>query len=258
MSAPPDAGHGEGYGYEERQPVVLLLDTSASMGRPAERPRIDELNKALVDWFDGVRAEPRLRSRIEVCLITFDSHVQAYDPGQECLVPVESVPSERLFVPVDRMRPPRLGAGGLTRLTDAVETALALARERYRALQDRRVPVRRPFLWVLTDGAPSDADGRPQDAGALAATARALRLGEERGECVFQAVGVRGADLGLLRVLAPQAALMLDTLDFGQILDLFFQSSDRVGAVRDVDDIHRQVADLAARRARMKRLEEGL
>ncbi|MCT2591577.1 VWA domain-containing protein [Streptomyces sp. N2-109] len=242
-------------GCEERQPVVILLDTSASMGRPAESPRIDELNDALARWFDEVRSLSRLRSRVEVALITFDSRVRAYDARAESLVPVEGVASDRLFAPVDEVRPPRLTASGVTRLTEAVETALTLARERYRALQGQRVQVRRPFLWVLTDGAPSDAEGQPQDAAALAGTARRLRQGEEQGECIFQAVGVRGADLPLLHVLAPKSTLMLDSYDFGQILDLVFQSSDQLGAVQHADDAHRQVAERAARQKRMDELE---
>ncbi|MFE2941438.1 hypothetical protein ACFXKG_20595 [Streptomyces sp. NPDC059255] len=249
-------GMGFAEGYDERQPVVLLLDTSASMGRPAHSPRIDELNDALERWFDGVRAEPRLRARVEVCLIGFDSQVRVFDPVREVLVPVGEATVDRLFVPVDRMRPPRLEAAGLTRMTEAVETALTLAGERYRALQARRVQVRRPFLWVLTDGAPSDADGRRMEPAALAGTAEKVRRGEERGECVLQAIGVRGADLELLRVLAPKAALMLEGLDFGQILDLLFQSSDRIGAVQAADEIHGQVADLAERQRRLRQLEE--
>ncbi|MBB5121299.1 von Willebrand factor A [Streptomyces eurocidicus] len=243
-------------GYDERQPVVLLLDTSASMGRPAGHPRIDELSDALARWFDGVRAEPRLRARVEVCLITFDSRVRAFDSDRDRLVPVEEADPDRLFVPVDRMRPPRLEASGLTRMTEAVETALDLARARHRALQDRRVQVRRPFLWVLTDGAPSDADGAAMDPAALAGTAEKVRRGEERGECVLQAIGVRGADLELLRVLTPKGALMLEGLDFGRILDVLFQSSDRVGAGQAADEIHRQVADRAEHERRMRLLEE--
>ncbi|MGX1135192.1 uncharacterized protein YegL [Streptomyces glaucescens] len=246
---------GFAQGYDERQPVVLILDTSASMGRPAGNPRIDELNDALTGWFDGVRAEPRLRARVEVCLMTFDSRVRVLDPVREQLVPVEEAPPDRLFVPVDRMRPPRLEASGLTRMTDAVETALDLARNRHQALQARYVQVRRPFLWVLTDGAPSDREGRRMDPAALAGTAEKVRRGEERGECVFQAIGVRGADLELLRVLAPKAALMLEGLDFGQILDLLFQSSDRIGAVQAADEIHGRVADLARERQRLDELE---
>ncbi|MFD4029845.1 hypothetical protein ACFWVP_04760 [Streptomyces sp. NPDC058637] len=249
-------GFGLAEGYDERQPVVLLLDTSASMGRPVGSPRIDELNEALVRWFDGVRAEPRLRARVEVCLITFDSHVRVFDPARELLVPVEEAAPDRLFVPVDTMRPPRLEASGLTRMTEAVETALDLARARHQALQAAQVQVRRPFLWVLTDGAPSDGNGERMDPAALAGTAAKVRGGEERGECVLQAIGVRGADLELLRVLAPKGALMLEGLDFGQILDLLFQSSDRIGAVQAADEIHGQVAGLVERQRRLRLLEE--
>ncbi|WP_405973379.1 hypothetical protein OG496_31735 [Streptomyces sp. NBC_00988] len=249
-----------GTGYEERQPVVLLLDTSASMGRPAEHPRIDELNSALTRWFDGVRAQERLRTRVEVCLITFDSVVRVYDPGPGRLVPVgpREADAGRLFVPVDRMHPPTLRAEGLTRLTEAVETALELARSRYRALQGQRIPVRRPFLWVLTDGAPSDAQGSPLDAAALAGTAGRVRQGEESGEWVFQVIGVHGADLPMLRVLAPKATTQLENLDFGQILDILFQSSDRSGPDQDADEIHQQIDTLAAKRARMEEMERGL
>lgn len=249
---------GFGAGYQERQPVVLLLDTSASMGRPEENPRIDELNAALTRWFDGVRAQERLRTRVEVCLVTFDSAVRVYAPGPGRLLPVEEADADRLFVPADSMRPPTLRAEGLTRLTEAVETALDLARTRYRTLQRQRVPVRRPFLWVLTDGAPSDAQGRPLDAAALAGTAGRVRRGEEKGEWVFQVIGVRGADLPMLRVLAPQATSPLESLDFGRILDLLFQSTDDSSPDQDADLIHQQVSDRAARLARMDRLEKDL
>lgn len=247
-----------GTGYEERQPVVLLLDTSASMGRPAEHPRIDELNGALTRWFDGVRAQERLRTRVEVCLLTFDSAVRVYDPGPGRLVPVEEADAERLFVPVDGMHPPTLRAEGLTRLTEAVDTALELARTRYRTLQRQRVPARRPFLWVLTDGAPSDDQGRPLDVTVLAGTAGRVRAGEERGEWVFQVIGVRGADLPMLRVLAPKATSPLEDLDFGRILDLLFQSTDDSSPTQDADLIHQQISDRAARLARMERLERDL
>ncbi|MGW1765618.1 vWA domain-containing protein [Streptomyces sp. NPDC002073] len=256
----PGAGGGWGLsdGWEERQPVVLLLDTSASMGRPADRPRIDALSTALARWFEEVRAEPRLRSRVEVCLLSFDSAVRVFDPVRGELVALHEAVTERLFVPVEQMRPPRLEASGLTRMTVAVEAALDLAAARYRTLQRQRTQVRRPFLWVLTDGAPSDADGRPLDAPALAGTALRIRQAEERCACVFQAIGVQGANLPLLRVLAPKAALMLDELDFGEILDVLFQSSDRVGAVQDIDEIHRETRRIAERRRCRKALEEEL
>ncbi|MFE9389210.1 hypothetical protein [Streptomyces sp. NPDC006784] len=253
MSTP---GFGLAESYDERQPVVLLLDTSASMARPAESPRIEELDAALRRLFDGVRGKLRLRARMEICLITFDSRVRVLDPTRGALVPVEEAPADRLFVPVDELSPPHLTASGVTRLTEAVETALGLARDRYWTLQAQRVQVRRPFLWVLTDGAPSDAHGRRADPAAVAATAQKVRSGEERGECVLLAVGVRGADLELLGMLAPNAALRLEGLDFEQILGSMFQSSDVIGAFGAVDDIHVQVSAEMKRQERIRLLEE--
>lgn len=249
---------GPGEGFEERQPLVLLIDTSASMGRPAERPRIDELNTALAAWFDGMRTHARPRARVEVCLITFDSRVRAYDPRERTLVPVESLPARRLFAPADRIRPPRLTASGYTRMTDAVRAGLALARERYRELQRDRAQPRTPFLWILTDGAPSDAEGRPLAAEELEPTARELRQAERDGECAIHAIGVQGADRRLLEVLAPQSTHMLQTLGFGQILTFLFQSTDQFGAVHDTHAVNAQVSAAAARRIRMNAIDEGL
>ncbi len=73
---------------------------------------------------------------------------------------------------------------------------------------------------------------------------------------MLQAIGVRGADLELLRVLAPKGALMLEGLPFEQILDLMFRSSDRTGAGQAADEIHVQTAHLVDQERRMRLLEE--
>src|SRR5438270_705076 len=52
-----------GQGYDERIPLVLVLDTSQSMARPPEAPRITALNRALTDWLRDTRKEPRLSRR---------------------------------------------------------------------------------------------------------------------------------------------------------------------------------------------------
>jgi len=47
-----------GRGFSERIPLVLVLDTSASMARPEGSPRIGELNAALREWFAEAAADP--------------------------------------------------------------------------------------------------------------------------------------------------------------------------------------------------------
>ncbi|MEV6109602.1 VWA domain-containing protein [Streptomyces sp. NPDC051940] len=244
-------------GYDERQPVIVLLDTSESMGRPEESPRIDALNAALGEWFEQVRGEARLRARVEVCLVSFDSQVRVYHPARRKLAPAGTADSAELFVAVGEMRPPRLEAGGFTCMGPAIETALGLARERYEQLRRERIPVRRPVIWLLTDGAPSDENGRALDEDELAPLAERLRAGENGGECVFQAIGVRGADRRLLQVLAPRGTSMLAELDFGQILDHLFTSSDRIDPARPADETHDEIARQAELRRKFLAMEEG-
>ena len=72
MSGPAPGGPAPG-GLDERAPLILLLDTSASMGNPPEAPRIAKLNTALRDWVAEAGNDQALRDRLEVAVITFGS-----------------------------------------------------------------------------------------------------------------------------------------------------------------------------------------
>ncbi|GAB2719694.1 vWA domain-containing protein [Kitasatospora kifunensis] len=243
MSTPTALGFGRG--YDERQPVIVLLDTSASMARPAHRPAIADLNRALSDWFDSVRAQPRLRARVEVCLLAFDSQVRVFDPAARVLVPLDQAGPRQLFAPIDGLLPPELHAEGYTNLLPAIRLALELARRRHRELTAQGLPALRPLIWLLTDGAPTDQAGTALTAAELAADAELLRQAERERGCVFFVVGVQGADHGLLKVLAPNATFMLQNLDFSRILDFLFQSVDRVHGGDSATQIHTDVANFA-------------
>lgn len=246
-------------GLDERQPVVILLDTSGSMARPEASPRIAQVNTALTTLFESVRSQARLRARVETCLIAFGTQVRVYDAGTSALVAPEQADPDRVFVPVDRLSPPPLTAEGYTCLAPALEFALRIVAERCRALEARRVSVLRPLIWLLTDGAPSDEWGRPLDAAELAPLAERLRAAEAAPPadgCVFLTIGVQGADRRILEVLAPGATFMLQGLDFTEILRFLLRSSDRVSSIGTAEEVHREVARQAALRKAMSDLEE--
>ncbi|MBO1416195.1 hypothetical protein [Streptomyces sp. FH025] len=254
----PTTALGFGRGYDERQPVIVLLDTSASMARPADRPRIAELNRALEEWFGSVRAEPRLRARVEVCLIAFDSVVRVFDPATGALVPGATARDGSPFAPIDGLTPPELHADGYTNLLPAIRLALELGARRHRELTAQGLPALRPLIWLLTDGAPTDEFGRALTAAELAAEAEQLRRAERERGCVFFVVGVQGADRDLLEVLAPKATYMLEHLDFGRIFDFLFQSVSRVHSDDSAAQTHQQVAEYALLRLAMNGyIEEG-
>ncbi|WP_406166954.1 vWA domain-containing protein [Streptomyces sp. NBC_00996] len=246
-------------GLDERQPVVILLDASGSMARPASNPRIAEVDSALTTLFESVRSQARLRARVETCLITFGSQVRVYDAGASALVTAEQADSDRVFVPVDKLSPPPLTAEGYTCLEPALDVALRLAAERRRTLEARRLSVLRPLIWLVTDGAPSDERGRALDTAELAPLADRLRVAEAAlppDGCVFLTIGVQGADRRLLEVLAPDATFMLEGLDFTQILQFLLRSSDRVSSIGTAGEVHREVARQAALQKAMNDLAE--
>ena len=77
---------------EPRCPCVLLLDTSGSMqGDP-----IKALNQGLQAFKDDLSRDPLASRRVELAVVTFDSHVKVVQD----------------FVTADQFQPPRLSARG--------------------------------------------------------------------------------------------------------------------------------------------------
>lgn len=247
-----------GQGFDERVPVVLVLDTSESMARPPQAPRIAELNSALSEWLNDARGRPGLRSRVEVAIITFGSDVRVLDltagtsgdPG-----------AASAFVLIGEVTMPRLRTGGVTMMLPAVSAALDLALARRRLLTDQGVLSRRPLIWLLTDGAASDADGNRLAPDDLAGTAGLLRAAEQPSRpddgCLFYAIGVGEADRAMLEVLAPASTLMLGSVRFRDILDVVFRSSDTVRSSDQPGEAYRLAGEHAALAEGLRSLEES-
>jgi uncharacterized protein YegL len=119
---------------ERRCPVVLVQDTSGSM-----RHDIQKVNDGMRILRDDLLADRLASQRVEVAIVTFG--------------PVELVQD---FVTVDRWIPPRLGAEGPTPMGEALRFALNQVRMRKRAYREAGIPYYRPWIWLVTDGAPSD------------------------------------------------------------------------------------------------------
>jgi uncharacterized protein YegL len=240
------AGEARGQGFAERIPLVLALDTSDSMNRPQAAPRIEELNAALRDWLADAAADPRVRGRLEVAVVTFGSQVQ--------VLPLAGAP----FALVETITPPRLRARGLTLMLQALDAAVALAAERTRQLTALGVPSKRPMIWLITDGAPSDTYGNLLAEAEVEAAARRLRDAEsptaDAPGCLVWAVGVAGADQRTLRILAPESTMMLSDFDYRAVLALVTQRAstirssdspaDAYAQTRDVVDLQRMIRDL--------------
>ena len=183
---------------EPRCPCVLLLDTSGSMrGR-----KIAELNSGLQTFAEQVRSDAMAAKRVEVAIVTFG--------------PVQTA---QHFITVDAFQAPTLVASGDTPMGAAIQNAIELVAERKATYKANGVGYYRPWLFLITDGAPTD-DVR-------AATA-AIREGEASKSLLFYAVGVDSADMARLSQISVREALKLRGLSFRE---LFVWLSNSLGSV---------------------------
>lgn len=193
---------GEGVEFAEntepRCPCLLLLDTSGSMrGKP-----IDELNAGVRQLKDELMADEMAQKRVEIAVIGFG--------------PVATLSD---FQTPDVFEPPALVAGGDTPIGAAIETGLALLDQRKQAYKANGVSYYRPWIFLITDGGPTDA---------WHAAAEKVKAGEAANHFSFFAVGVEGARIDVLGQIATREPLKLQELRFR---DLFKWLSNSLSAV---------------------------
>ena len=161
---------------EPRCPCLLLLDTSVSMrGEP-----LAQLNQGIRTFKDELMTDGMAVQRVEVAVVTFG--------------PV-AVVSE--FQTVDLFEPPQLHPTGDTPMGAAIVKGLDMIDARKRDYRKAGVSYYRPWIFMITDGAPSD------DWSQASARIHAGDNGEAKAFSFF-AVGVAGADMGVLtRICSP-------------------------------------------------------
>jgi len=194
---------------ENRCPVILLVDTSRSMaGAP-----LQELQRGLDVFKAEVQKDAQASLSVEVAIITFGRSVSLVQD----------------FTTVDDFAPPPLRADGLTPMGEAIENALDLLDRRKATYRENGVQYYRPWIFLITDGAPTD---QWQQA------AERLYHGEHDNKLLFFAVGVEGADFETLKQIATpdRPPVLLNGLDFNSLF-VWLSSSMRQVSQNKLGDV---------------------
>lgn len=192
---------------EPRCPCLLLLDVSGSMaGDP-----IKELNAGLRSFRDEIVSDELAAKRVEIACITFG--------------PV-NVATE--FEVASVFEPPWLKALGETPMGAAISTAVELVRLRKEAYRANGIAFYRPWIFLLTDGAPTDE---------WTNAAAQVKDGEAARAFAFFAVGVGGANMEILRQIAVREPLRLKGLKFRSLFQWLSNSMKSISRSTPGDDV---------------------
>jgi uncharacterized protein YegL len=182
---------------EPRCPCVLLLDVSGSMaGAP-----IAALNAGLQTFQHELQGDSLAAQRVEVAIVTFGGRVETLQD----------------FQGAQNFQAPTIIPSGDTPMGEAVRRGIEMVAQRKAAYKQAGLHYFRPWIFLITDGAPTDTD-QWQTAKEL------VRQGETAKAFAFFAVGVASADFALLGQFAVRPPLKLDGLKFRELFVWLSQS----------------------------------
>jgi uncharacterized protein YegL len=176
---------------DPRVACALLLDTSSSMnGEP-----IRELNEGFRRFCEEIKQDPLAKKRTEVMVITFGGVARVEIP----------------FTEGRDLEPRSFVANGATPMGGALDLALNELSAQKQAYRTAGLEYYRPWLFVITDGAPTDG-------AAFDAAAQRVREAEAaKGVSVF-GVGVGSAELTKLNELSTtRPPLLLEGYSFSEM-----------------------------------------
>ena len=185
---------------EPRCACLLLLDTSHSMsGAP-----INELNAGLLAFKEELAQDTLAMKRVEIAVVTFGP-----------------VRVEAGFQTVDVWQPPHLTASGDTPMGAAIAMGLEMLRQRKDEYRANAIEVFRPWVFLMTDGAPTDQ---------WLQAAEMVKAGEASKGFAFFGIAVGNANMDVLRQICVRDPVKMAGLKFKEMFAWLSSSLSRVSS----------------------------
>jgi uncharacterized protein YegL len=184
----------------QRTACVLVLDASGSMEAKTASglTRIQQLNQGLQTFEAELKSDSVAKVRVQVSIVCVGGPA-----GRKADVMQEWTDAAH-FQAFD------LVASGETPLGEGMLLALRIVEEQKRAYNAAGVSYTRPWVFVFTDGQPTDeAEWRR--------AVVACKAAEADGKCIVFAVGVHGVDVAILQQISTRKVLLLDEVKFKEL-----------------------------------------
>ncbi len=190
---------------DPRCACLLLLDTSGSMtGAP-----LDALNAGLRTFQNDLQEDGLARQRVEIAIVTFGGSVTT----------VQEFVSAREFIA------PHLSANGGTPMGEAIVHGIQMVKQRKQIYKDNGVPYYQPWVFLITDGDPTDEWKLAAEMARREAAAKSL---------TFFAVAVAQANADTLKTVTDRV-IKLDGINFRELFLWLSASQKRVSGSKPGD-----------------------
>lgn len=190
---------------EPHMACALLLDTSGSMYGDA----IDSLNRAINDFKEQTSMDELAQKRVDIAIIEFNDTARVVQD----------------FTPLSQMQPVTLSASGCTAMGAGINLAIDKVKERNRFYNSMGTPCFKPWIFMITDGAPTDD----------IESARQRIIDEEskgtHGKLKFWAIGVPGYSKETLTSLTKRC-IALNEANFNGIFNWLSESMVTISVSR--------------------------
>ena len=180
----------------QRLPCIILLDGSSSMSRkPEGTSAVSELNAGLKVLEQELKSDDVASQRVQlkVFRIGGNDEVQVVTDWTDAM----------------DFEAPEISAKGTTPLGAGVLTALETIEQQKENYRSHDIPYNRPWLFIITDGGPTDR--KWEDA------ALECRMAEAEGKIVVFLIGTGSANFEKLRRFSTRAPVRMAGLNFSEL-----------------------------------------
>lgn len=195
---------------------VILLDTSQSMRGQS----IQDLEKGIKSFRDFLAKDEEAKIIVETCVITFSDDAEVVQP----------------FSDVDRFGDIPLEAGGWTSMGAAIDLGIKQIEDRKEFYKQEGIDYYRPFLVLITDGAPTDLKTKAK----FEACQKKLQEGAKERHFIPLFFGTKEANFDRLKELLGEAGQVtgIDGARFGEFFQWLSKSVSSMKDSKPGDVIH--------------------